>query len=256
MADARPPPATGTPSASPPTGPDLLDADALRNLRRLLDEGEIDADEFERRKEALGLEETNESLGALSRLPEDALRTVLSFLVVKPNDLATGVDSLTVSIDRAGRYVMQLVDEKVANGNDDYDLPKMLDRSRSLQAEALAFVGQTKSWVVLLFVCREFHRLFISLTPPEDYLHPFDQRGDRMEFNLWQRDYNQLLHVLKVKCPLTLIDEYIDEFDSTILACRAVSTLICKMLSEEEIREEDVDSLNGAYYYEGEDADY
>ena len=253
MADARPPPAAGTPSASPPTGPDLLDAYALRNLRRLLDEGEIDADEFERRKEALGLEETNESLGVLSRLPEEMLQNVLSFLVVKPNDLATGVDSLTVSIDRAGRYVMQLVDEKVANGNDDYDLPKMLDRSRSLQAEALAFVGQTKSWVVLLFVCREFHRLFISLTLPEDYLHPFDQRGDRMEFNLWQRDYNHLLHVLKVKCPCPSL---IDEFDSTILACRAVSTLICKMLSEEEIREEDVDSLNGAYYYEGEDADY
>ena len=253
MADARPPPAAGTPSASPPTGPDLLDADALRNSRRLLDEGEIDADEFERRKEALGLEETNESLGALSRLPEEMLRTVLSFLVVKPNDLATGVDSLTVSIDRAGRYVMQLVDEKVANGNDDYDLPKIMDRSRSLQAEALTFVGQTKSWVVLLFVCREFHRLFISLTLPEDYLHPFDQRGDRMEFNLWQRDYNHLLHVLKVKCPCPSL---IDEFDSTILACRAVSTLICKMLSEEEIREEDVDSLNGAYYYEGEDADY
>ena len=253
MADARPPPAAGTPSASPPTGPDLLDADALRNLRRLLDEGEIDADEFERRKEALGLEETNESLGVLSRLPEEMLQNVLSFLVVKPNDLATGVDDLTVSIDRAGRYVMQLVDEKVANGNDDYDLPKMLDRSRSLQAEALAFVGQTKSWVVLLFVCRDLHRLFISLTPPEDYLHPFDQRGDRMEFNLWQRDYNHLLHVLKVKCPCPSL---IDEFDSTILACRAVSTLICKMLSEEEIREEDVDSLNGAYYYEGEDADY
>ena len=148
---------------------------------------------------------------------------------------------------------MQLADEKVADGNDDYDLPKMLDRSRSLQAEALAFVGQTKSWVVLLFVCREFHRLFISLTPPEDYLHPFDQRGDRMEFNLWQRDYNHLLHVLKVKCPCPSL---IDEFDSTILACRAVSTLICKMLSEEEIREEDVNSLDGAYYYEGDDADY
>ena len=253
MADAGPPQAADTPSASPEVGPDPLDADALRNLQRLLDDGEIDADEFERRKEALGLEETNESLGVLSRLPEEMLQNVLSFLVVKPNDLATGVDSLTVSIDRAGRYVMQLVDEKVANGNDDYDLPKMLDRSRSLQAEALAFVGQTKSWVVLLFVCREFHRLFISLTLPEDYLHPFDQRGDRMEFNLWQRDYNHLLHVLKVKCPCPSL---IDEFDSTILACRAVSTLICKMLSEEEIREEDVDSLNGAYYYEGEDADY
>ena len=84
MADAGPPQAADSPNASPLVGPDPLDADALRNLRRLLDEGEIDADEFERRKEALGLEETNESLGALSRLPEDALRTVLSFLVDRP----------------------------------------------------------------------------------------------------------------------------------------------------------------------------
>ena len=53
----------------------LLDADELRNLRRLLDEREIDADEFERRKEALGLEEANETLGALSRLPEEVLKT-------------------------------------------------------------------------------------------------------------------------------------------------------------------------------------
>ena len=75
MADAGPPQAADTPSASPEVGPDPLDADALRNLQRLLDDDEIDADEFERRKEALGLEETNESLGALSRLPEEVLKT-------------------------------------------------------------------------------------------------------------------------------------------------------------------------------------
>ena len=58
MADAGPPQAADTPSASPEVGPDPLDADALRNLQRLLDDGEIDADEFERRKaEALGLAE-------------------------------------------------------------------------------------------------------------------------------------------------------------------------------------------------------
>ena len=71
---------------------------------------------------------------------------MLSFLVVKPDDFFTGLSSLKRSIWSAGRYVMQLVDEKVANGNDDYDVPKMLDRSRSLQAEALTFVGQTKTW--------------------------------------------------------------------------------------------------------------
>ena len=58
MADAGPPQAADTPSASPEVGPDPLDADTLRNLQRLLDDGEIDADEFERRKaEALGLRE-------------------------------------------------------------------------------------------------------------------------------------------------------------------------------------------------------
>ena len=108
----------------------------------MLDDGEIDADEFERRKaEALGLEETNESLGVLSRLPEDALRTVLSFLVVKPDEFVTGLSSLTLSIWSAGRYVMQVADE-----NDDYDVPEMLDMSRSLQGEVLTFVGQTKTW--------------------------------------------------------------------------------------------------------------
>ena len=247
MADARPPPAAGAPSASPTTGPDRLDADELRNLRRLLDEREIDADEFERRKEALGLEEANETLGALSRLPEDALRTVLSFLVVKPDDFYTKVSSLTCRMGyKADRYVMQLEEEHDDEHDDEELNKKLLDGSRSLQAEALTLVGQTKSWAVVVFVCREFHRLFISLTPPEDY------RGHRMKFNLWHSVYTNMLHRLKVNCPVTLIDE----LDSTILACRAVSTLICKMLSEEEIREEDVDSLNGAYYYEGEDADY
>ena len=63
MADAGPPQAAYTPSASPEVGPDPLDADALRNLQRLLDDGEIDADEFERRK-ALGLAEKIATAGA------------------------------------------------------------------------------------------------------------------------------------------------------------------------------------------------
>ena len=84
MADAGPPQAADTPSASPEVGPDPLDADTLRNLQRLLDDGEIDADEFERRKaEALGLAEKIATAGALSRLPEEMLQNVLSFLVLK-----------------------------------------------------------------------------------------------------------------------------------------------------------------------------
>ena len=135
---------------------------------------------------------------------------------MKPDEIFTGLGSLKRSIWSAGRYVMQLADEKVADGNDDYDLPKMLDRSRSLQAEALTFVGQKKSWVVLLFVCREFHRHFIILTPPEDYLYPFQNRTHRLEFNSgfkpWHAHYTQLLHVLKVNCPVTLIDDSIARF--------------------------------------------
>ena len=89
MADAGPPQAADTPSASPEVGPDPLDADTLRNLQRLLDDGEIDADEFERRKaEALGLAEKNATAGALSRLPEDMLQNVLSFLVLKQDGIA------------------------------------------------------------------------------------------------------------------------------------------------------------------------
>ena len=89
MADAGPPQAADTPSASPGVGPDPLDADALRNLQRLLDDGEIDADEFERRKaEALGLAEKIATAGALSRLPEDMLQNVLSFLVLKQDGIA------------------------------------------------------------------------------------------------------------------------------------------------------------------------
>ena len=89
MADAGPPQAADTPCASPEVGPDPLDADALRNLQRLLDDGEIDADEFERRKaEALGLAEKTATAGALSRLPEDMLQNVLSFLVLKQDGIA------------------------------------------------------------------------------------------------------------------------------------------------------------------------
>ena len=89
MADTRPPPAAGTPSASPLVGPYPIDEDALRKLKRLHDDGVIDDDEFKRGKvEALGLAVTTASSGALSRLPEDLLRNVLSFLVLKQEGIA------------------------------------------------------------------------------------------------------------------------------------------------------------------------
>ena len=88
MADTRPP-AAGTPSASALVGPYPIDEDALRKLKRLHDDGVIDDDEFKRGKvEALGLAVTTASSGALLRLPEDLLRNVLSFLVLKQEGIA------------------------------------------------------------------------------------------------------------------------------------------------------------------------
>ena len=76
--------------ASPLVGPYPIDEEALRKLKRLHDDGVIDDDEFKRGKlEALGLAEKIASAGALSRLPEDMLQNVLSFLVVKQDDIAT-----------------------------------------------------------------------------------------------------------------------------------------------------------------------
>jgi len=89
MADTRPSPAAGMPSASALVGPYPIDEDALRKLKRLHDDGVIDDDEFKRGKvEALGLAEPTASTGALSRLPEDLLRNVLSFLVLKQEGIA------------------------------------------------------------------------------------------------------------------------------------------------------------------------
>ena len=89
MADARPPPAAETPSASALMGSYPIDEDALRKWKRLHDDGVIDDDEFKRGKvEALGLAVTTASSGALSRLPEDLLRNVLSFLVLKQEGIA------------------------------------------------------------------------------------------------------------------------------------------------------------------------
>ena len=85
MADTRPPPAAGMPSASALVGPYPIDEDALRKLKRLHDDGVIDDDEFKRGKlEALGLAEKI----AISRLPEDMLQNVLSFLVLKQDGIA------------------------------------------------------------------------------------------------------------------------------------------------------------------------
>ena len=44
MADTRPPPAAGMPSASALVGPYPIDEDALRKLKRLHDDGVIDDD--------------------------------------------------------------------------------------------------------------------------------------------------------------------------------------------------------------------
>ena len=74
MADTRPPPAAGMPSASALVGPYPIDEDALRKLKRLHDESVIDDFTFKLRKaEALGLRKAVRIRLNLLRLPADML---------------------------------------------------------------------------------------------------------------------------------------------------------------------------------------
>ena len=131
MADAGPPQVADTPSASPGVGPDPLDAHALRNLQRLLDDGEIDADEFERRKaEALGLAEEIATTGALSRLPEDMLQNVLSFLVLKQDGIAQRFLENVREMQREVVDLLESTDDDEYNENGDEHLSFALDLIR------------------------------------------------------------------------------------------------------------------------------
>ena len=145
-------------------GPYPIDEDALRKLKRLHDDGVIDDDEFKRGKlEALGLAVTTAS-GALSRLPEDLLRNVLSFLVLKQEGIAQrflenvremqrGVFDCLESLDddpvddtgTVARFAVELISDGDVSAKDLYK--------------------DIKSCIALWPVCKDFARIFRKMYP-------------------------------------------------------------------------------------------
>ena len=166
MADAGPPQAADTPSASPEVGPDPLDANALRNLQRLLDDGEIDADEFERRKaEALGLAEKTATAGALSRLPEDMLQNVLSFLVLKQDGIAQRFLENVREMQREVFDLLESTDDDEDNENGDEHLSFALDLIRDGDVCAKKLYEDVQSSLAWWPVCKDFARIFRKMYP-------------------------------------------------------------------------------------------
>ena len=220
MADAGPPQAADTPSASPEVGPDPLDADTLRNLQRLLDDGEIDADEFERRKaEALGLAEKIATAGALSRLPEDMLKNVLSFLVLKQDGIAQRF-LLNVRIMQRRCVLSGLLesseDEEDSEDGDEH-LCYALLLIRDGDARAKKLREDIESSLAWWPVCKDFARIFRKMYPdlrldivnschPDDHQNSFSSalnlkwRGWMDEYNRLWYDLDRLIDVIYVIC--------------------------------------------------------
>ena len=166
MADAGPPQAADTPSASPGVGPDPLDAHALRNLQRLLDDGEIDADEFERRKaEALGLAEKIATAGALSRLPEEMLQNVLSFLVLKQDGIAQRFFENVREMQREVFDLLESTEDDEDNENGDEHLSFALDLIRDGDVCAKKLYEDIESSLAWWPVCKDFARIFRKIYP-------------------------------------------------------------------------------------------
>ena len=206
MADAGPPQAADTPSASPEVGPDPLDADALRNLQRLLDDGEIDADEFERRKaEALGLAEIA-TAGALSRLPEDMLQNVLSFLVLKQDGIAQRFLENVREMQRGVFDLLESTDDDEDNENGDEHLSFALDLIRDGDVRVRKLLEDIDSYQAWWSVCKDFGRIFRKMYPDlrldlvscrhRDGHHNFASRAVHLKWSRWMDEFNKLCYFL------------------------------------------------------------
>ena len=203
MADARPPPAADTPSASALMGSYPIDEDALRKWKRLHDDGVIDDDEFKRRKaEALGLAEPTASLGALSRLPEDVLRNVLSFLVVTRDDIAT---RFLENMRKTRREARDLSREEEINIEDIDDHARCVrnllragtDGAKKIASSILMIRKQQPPHVLVVknslgalpVPAREdFKRLFWKLSSPE-----LDDRALELKWRSLVREFEEML---------------------------------------------------------------
>ena len=211
MADAGPPQAADTPSASPEVGPDPLDADTLRNLQRLLDDGEIDADEFERRKaEALGLAEKIATAGALSRLPEDMLQNVLSFLVLKQDGIAQRFLENVREMQRGLWGVFDLLestDDDEDNDNGDEHLSFALALIQDGDVRAKKLLEDIDSYQAWWSVCKDFGRIFRKMYPDlrldlVNCRQPADHQNSpssavNLKWRRWMDEFNRLTSSLE-----------------------------------------------------------
>ena len=206
MADAGPPQAADTPSASPEVGPDPLDADALRNLQRLLDDGEIDADEFERRKaEALGLAETIATAGALSRLPEDMLQNVLSFLVLKQDGIAQRFLENVREMQGRVSGLLELPIDGYSEEGDEH-LFYALDLIGDGDVCAKKLREDIESSLAWWPVCKDFARIFRKMYPDlrldlvscrhRDDHQNSPSRAVKLKWSRWMDEFNKLCYFL------------------------------------------------------------
>ena len=143
-----------------------IDEDALRKLKCLHDDGVIDADEFKRRKaEALGLAVTTASTGALSRLPEDMLQNVLSFLVLKQDGIAQRFLENVREMQRGVFDLLEEIEDDEDNEDGDEHLSSALDLIRDGHVCAKKLYEDIGSCVALWPVCKDFARIFRKMYP-------------------------------------------------------------------------------------------
>ena len=217
MADTRPP-AAGTPSASALVGPYPIDEDALRKLKRLHDDGVIDDDEFKRGKvEALGLAVTTASSGALLRLPEDLLRNVLSFLVLKQEGIAQRFLENVREMQRGVFDLLEEIEDDEDNEDGDEHLSSALDLIRDGDVCAKKLYEDIQSSIALWPVCKDFACIFRKMYPDlrldivnschrDDHQNSFSSalnlkwRGWMDEYNRLWYDLDRLIDVIYVIC--------------------------------------------------------
>ena len=227
-ADTRPPPAAGRPSASALVGPYPIDEDALRKLKRLHDDGVIDDDEFKRGKlEALGLAEKIASAGALSRLPEDMLRNVLSFLVLKQDGIAQRFLENVREMQREVFDLLESTDDDEDNENGDEHLSFALDLIRDGDVCAKKLREDIESSLAWWSVCKDFARIFRKMYPDlrldiVNSCHPADHQNSpssavNLKWRRWMDEFNRLTSSLgKLVDRIYVICDDADRFRSEL----------------------------------------
>ena len=207
MADTRPSPAAGMPSASALVGPYPIDEDALRKLKRLHDDGVVDDDEFKRGKAvALGLAEPSASTGALSRLPEDMLQNVLSFLVLKQDGIAQRFLENVREMQRGVFDLLESTDDDEDDEKGDEHLSIALDLIRDGDVRARKLLEDIDSYQAWWSVCKDFGRIFRKMYPDlrldlvscrhrDDHKNS-PSRAVKLKWSRWMDEFNKLCYFL------------------------------------------------------------